>query len=62
MDPEFVRGRLFRPFDSTKGVEGTGIGAYQIRETLRAAGGDVEVRSAKGEGTTLTLVLPVAER
>jgi putative PEP-CTERM system histidine kinase len=62
MDPEFVRSRLFRPFDSTKGVEGMGIGAYQIRETLRAAGGDVDVQSAKGEGTTLTLVLPVAER
>jgi putative PEP-CTERM system histidine kinase len=62
MDPEFVRSRLFRPFDSTKGVEGMGIGAYQIRETLRAAGGDVEVHSAKGEGTTLTLVLPVAGR
>jgi signal transduction histidine kinase len=62
MDPEFMRSRLFRPFDSTKGVEGMGIGAYQIRETLRAAGGDVEVQSAKGKGTTLTLVIPVADR
>jgi putative PEP-CTERM system histidine kinase len=62
MDPDFVRNRLFRPFDSTKGVEGMGIGAYQIRETLRAAGGDVEVQSARGEGTTLTLIIPVADR
>ena len=59
MDEEFVRDRLFRPFDSTKGAEGMGIGAYQVRETLRAIGGDVEVVSAVGEGTTLVMTLPI---
>ncbi len=60
MEPEFVRDLLFKPFHSTKGARGMGIGAYQIRETLRAAGGDVEVRSQVGRGTTLRIRLPSA--
>lgn len=60
MSTEFVRDRLFRPFDTTKGAKGMGIGAYQIRETLRSAGGEVYVRSQPGRGTTLELVLPVS--
>lgn len=60
MAPEFVRERLFKPFDSTKGAQGMGIGAYQIRETVRVSGGSVDVRSTQGQGTTLSLRLPVA--
>ncbi|MBT8088457.1 MAG: PEP-CTERM system histidine kinase PrsK, partial [Gammaproteobacteria bacterium] len=36
MSPEFIRERLFRPFDSTKGSESMGIGAYQARDYVRA--------------------------
>jgi putative PEP-CTERM system histidine kinase len=61
MDAEFVRRQLFKPFESTKGAKGMGIGAYQIRETLRAAGGDVLVDSVPGKGTTLRLSLPLAD-
>ena len=61
MEVEFIRDRLFRPFDSTKGAEGMGIGAYQIRETLRLAGGSVEVDSRPGNGTRMTLILPEAK-
>ena len=60
MDAEFVRERLFKPFDSTKGAQGMGIGAYQIRETLRAASGHVAVRSEPGRGTTMCLTIPLA--
>ena len=60
MEADFIRDRLFKPFDSTKGAEGMGIGAYQIRETVRASGGDVEVKSEVGVGTTMILRLPVA--
>lgn len=60
MDQEFIRERLFRPFDSTKGARGMGIGAYQIRETMRVAGGDVEVTSTPGSGTVVRLSLPLA--
>lgn len=59
MDADFIQDRLFRPFESTKGAQGMGIGAYQLRETLRAAGGDVEVRSEPGRGTTLSMKLPL---
>ena len=57
MSEEFVRERLFRPFDSTKGVQGMGIGAYQLRETVRALGGEMHVVSTEGEGTSLVLEL-----
>jgi len=55
MDEDFVRESLFKPFCSTKGTQGMGIGAYQIRETLRAMSGDVLVDSAPGRGTRISL-------
>ena len=58
MTAEFVRERLFQPFDSTKGAEGMGIGAYQVREYVQSIGGRIEVRSVPGEGTTVTLRFP----
>ena len=58
MDPEFIRDRLFRPFDTTKGAKGMGIGAFQAREFARSAGGDVRVSSTPGSGTTFVIVLP----
>lgn len=61
MTPEFISERLFRPFDSTKGSESMGIGAYQAREYVRMLRGQLDVRSAPGEGTTFTLRLPAAE-
>lgn len=61
MDARFVRERLFRPFDSTKGSKGMGIGAYQAREYVRALGGDVEVQSSPGRGTRFLIRLPLAQ-
>lgn len=58
MDESFVRDRLFRPFDTTKGTKGMGIGAFQIREYLRGLGGGVEVTSKVGGGTRMTLLFP----
>lgn len=57
MDEVFIRDRLFRPFDSTKGDRGMGIGAYQVRDIVRSAGGDVEVTSTPGAGTTFRVRL-----
>ena len=42
MTPEFIRDHLFQPFASTKSG-GHGIGAFQARELLREAGGDLLV-------------------
>ena len=57
MSADFIRDRLFRPFATTK-TGGHGIGAYQARELLRAAGGDLLVLSRPGAGTTMRLLLP----
>lgn len=59
MEPEFVRERLFRPFDSTKGSKGMGIGAYQTREYVQMLGGRVEVQSSPGRGTSFSITLPL---
>jgi putative PEP-CTERM system histidine kinase len=59
MTAEFVRDRLFRPFDSTKGSQGMGIGAYQAREFARKMGGDLKVHSVPGQGTSAMLSIPV---
>ena len=61
MSPDFVRDRLFRPFDSTKGSRGMGIGAYQAREFARKLGGDLKVDSEVSKGTTMTMTLPLAD-
>jgi putative PEP-CTERM system histidine kinase len=60
MRPEFIRDSLFKPFKSTKGAKGMGIGAYQIRETVRTAGGEVVVKSELEKGTTVCLSLPLS--
>lgn len=58
MDAEFIRDRLFRPFDSTKGA-GMGIGAYECREYVHELGGKITVESELGRGTTFCILLPV---
>jgi len=60
MSPEFVKERLFRPFDTTKGSKGMGIGAYQVREYVRSVGGRVKVQSTPGRGTRFSLWLPLS--
>jgi putative PEP-CTERM system histidine kinase len=60
MDEAFIRERLFRPFDSTKGLAGMGIGAYECRSFVVSAGGRVDVDSELGQGTRLSIRLPMA--
>ena len=57
MTAQFIAKELFRPLRTTKG-KGMGIGAYQAKETMRDLGGDIEVSSKVGMGTTITLLLP----
>ena len=60
MDSTFIRDSLFRPFQSTKGEAGMGIGAYQARHIVRHAGGELDVSSQVGVGTSFVVRLPVA--
>lgn len=57
MNAAFVRDTLFRPFASSK-PGGFGLGAFQARELVRAAGGELAVESVPGEGTTIRVTLP----
>ncbi len=59
MDAIFQREQLFKPFHTTKGNAGMGIGVYESREFVQAIGGRLEVASAPGQGTTFSLRLPV---
>jgi signal transduction histidine kinase len=61
MDKEFIKHRLFTPFDSTKGKSGMGIGVYESRDYVHRLGGDVEVISRVGEGTTFRIRLPISD-
>jgi putative PEP-CTERM system histidine kinase len=57
MSPEFLANDFFRPLRTTK-ENGLGIGAYQARAMMRGLGGDMEVQSSVGQGTTVSLLLP----
>ncbi|TFW22767.1 PEP-CTERM system histidine kinase PrsK [Massilia arenosa] len=56
MSEEFIRERLFKPFESTKSA-GMGIGAFESREYIQELGGTLEVASREGQGTTFRIVL-----
>lgn len=58
MTEEFIRERLYKPFESTKPA-GMGIGAFESREYIHELGGRLEVRSAPGHGTTFCVTLPL---
>lgn len=60
MTQEFIRERLFNPFDSTKGAKGMGIGAYQVRECVLKMGGELSVSSVPGRGTCFSIRLPLS--
>jgi signal transduction histidine kinase len=60
MSKEFQRTRLFRPFATTK-AKGIGLGLYTCREVVRAHGGQIDVKSEKGTGTTFRVVLPSSQ-
>lgn len=61
MSEEFIRERLFRPFDTTKGLTGMGIGAFEAREMFRALGGDIVVTSEPDRGTQLLCSVSLSE-
>jgi putative PEP-CTERM system histidine kinase len=61
MTEEFIRNRLFKPFESTKGLTGMGIGVYQTREYLLDLGGSIDVTSEPGVGSCFSMRLPLAD-
>ncbi|NNE38612.1 MAG: PEP-CTERM system histidine kinase PrsK, partial [Gammaproteobacteria bacterium] len=57
MNETFIKTRLFKPFDTTKGNAGMGIGVYESREIIREMGGSLRVESRPGEGTEFSIIL-----
>ncbi|MFK5891829.1 MAG: PEP-CTERM system histidine kinase PrsK [Pseudomonadota bacterium] len=58
MDEVFIHDKLFQPFESTKGT--MGIGVFQVREYVHKLGGQLDVESTLGQGTTFRLHIPLS--
>jgi putative PEP-CTERM system histidine kinase len=59
MDKQFIEERLFKPFDTTKGNAGMGIGAYDAKTYIESIGGKLSVMSEPGRGSCFTLHFPL---
>lgn len=58
MSEDFIKNKLFKPFETTKGNAGMGIGAYDAKLYAEQAGGSLQVRSTEKQGTEFILELP----
>ncbi|WLI88929.1 PEP-CTERM system histidine kinase PrsK [Massilia sp. R2A-15] len=58
MSADFIRERLFKPFETTKSA-GMGIGMFESREYIEELGGKLEVSSTPGAGSTFHIMLPL---
>jgi signal transduction histidine kinase len=58
MSETFIKERLFKPFDTTKGNAGMGIGVFEAKQFVENLGGSIQVTSAEGKGTTFVLTIP----
>lgn len=54
-----VRSRVFDPFFTTKKGRGTGLGMCVSHSIVASLGGDVAIESEEGQGTTVSILLPV---
>ncbi|WP_077287444.1 XrtA/PEP-CTERM system histidine kinase PrsK [Cognaticolwellia aestuarii] len=59
MSEEFINSRLFRPFDTTKGNAGMGIGVFEAKQFFESMAGIIKVESMPEQGTTFTIDLPL---
>ncbi len=55
-----VRERAFEPFFTTKGARGLGLGLAEVYGIARRHRGTAEITSGPGQGTEITIRLPVA--
>jgi signal transduction histidine kinase len=52
--------RLFMPFQSTKGLKGTGLGLVVTKKIVEEHRGSIKVESLPKKGTTFTIMLPAS--
>ena len=60
MSPEFVRQRLFKPFETTK-PSGMGIGVYESAQYIATLGGQILFDSKPNEGTRVRVLVPLGD-
>jgi signal transduction histidine kinase len=58
MSIDFIENRLFKPFDTTKGNAGMGIGAYDAKNYMASINGSLIVKSEPGKGSSFILNIP----
>ncbi|WPV69034.1 two-component regulator propeller domain-containing protein [Chitinophaga sp. LS1] len=61
-DVPYVFERFFKSSITARNKEGSGIGLYLVRNYAEQLGGYVTIASVEGEGTTVTVSLPIPER
>ncbi len=60
--PQEILDNVFDPFFTTKAPgKGTGLGLYVCFMIVDSMGGNIQAHSTKGQGTTMTITLPLAE-
>ena len=61
MNEHFIQNDLFKPFVTTKGNAGMGIGAYEAKQFIREQHGKLTVNSELLKGTTFSISLPIRQ-
>lgn len=59
--PKEIQAKIFEPFASFGKTQGTGLGLAMARKTVEDHGGQIDVQSAPGSGTTFTIALPYSQ-
>ncbi|WP_019028759.1 XrtA/PEP-CTERM system histidine kinase PrsK [Colwellia piezophila] len=58
MSADFIANRLFKPFDTTKGNAGMGIGVYEAKQFIESIDGTLQVTSCENEGSHFRIIIP----
>ena len=56
--PQSAMEKIFLPFYTTKGEQGTGMGLAMVKRFINEMGGHIDVLSEAGQGTTFTIAFP----
>ena len=59
--PADILPHVFEPFFTTKRGKGTGLGLSISQNYVRSHGGDIQVESIPGSGTTVRVTLPMQQ-